>query len=73
MPDMSGAEVIRRIREKPSLRDTPIFVLTGKQLVEADYELLTEETVAVYQKSGSWKGELLAQLSRFTSKPADKS
>ncbi len=73
MPDMSGAEVIRRIRENLSLRDIPIFVLTGKQLVEADYELLTEETVAVYQKSGSWKEELLTQLSRVTSKPADKS
>ena len=73
MHDMSGAEVIRRIREKPSLRDTPIFVLTGKQLIEADYELLTEETVAVYQKSGSWKEELLAQLKKVSGKPADKS
>ncbi len=73
MPDMSGAEVIRRIREKPSLRDTPIFVLTGKQSIEAEYELLTEETVAIYQKSGSWKEALLAQLNKVTGKPADKS
>ena len=73
MPDMSGAEVIRRIRENPSLCDIPIFILTGSHPIGAEREFLADKTVAIYQKDASWKEELLAQLSKAAGKPADKS
>jgi len=32
LPDMSGFEVLERLRDTPSLRDLPVVVFTGKEL-----------------------------------------
>ncbi|PYX77198.1 MAG: hypothetical protein DMG72_02485 [Acidobacteria bacterium] len=64
MPEMDGFEVLRNIRRSASLRDTPVFVLTGKDLSETEVAVLTEETRAWLRKSGPWKDDLLTQLRR---------
>ncbi|HTE90471.1 MAG TPA: response regulator, partial [Terriglobales bacterium] len=36
MPEMDGFEVLRRIKERPTLGNIPVLVLTGKDLTEAE-------------------------------------
>jgi len=64
MPEMDGFEVLRHIRENPRLQKTPIFVLTAKDLTDADIEVLTRDTRGFFRKAYPWKEELLAQLAR---------
>ncbi len=64
MPEMDGFEVLRQIRENPRLRELPIFVLTAKDLTDADIEVLTRDTSGFFRKAHPWKEDLLAQLGR---------
>ena len=64
MPEMDGFEVLARVKENPRLRDIPIFVLTAKDLTDADIEVLTRKTRALFRKSIPWKEELLAQVGK---------
>src|SRR5208283_495775 len=64
MPDMSGFELLRRVKENPRLREVPIFVLTGKDLTDAEAEFLHRETRACFQKGTRWGPELVTQLDR---------
>jgi CheY-like chemotaxis protein len=34
MPGMDGFKVIRHVRQDPSLKELPIFVMTGKTLTD---------------------------------------
>ncbi len=62
IPEMSGFELLRRIKENPRLREIPIFVLTGKKLTDAEVEFLQRETRACFQKDTRWGPELVTQL-----------
>jgi signal transduction histidine kinase/DNA-binding response OmpR family regulator len=62
MPEMDGFEVLRRIKEAPALGDIPVFVVTAKDLTDAEVELLKREAHALFRKEGSWKVDLLAQV-----------
>ncbi len=62
MPEMDGFEVLRRIKENPALGDIPVFVVTAKDLTDAEVELLKREARALFRKDGSWKADLVAQL-----------
>jgi CheY-like chemotaxis protein len=62
MPGMDGFEVIRHIREESSLKDLPIFVMTGKNLTVDESALLGHDTQAVLQKNGSWQQQLIVEL-----------
>ncbi len=64
MPEMDGFEMLARVKENPRLRDIPIFVLTAKDLTDADIEVLTRKTRALFRKSIPWKEELLAQVGK---------
>jgi PAS domain S-box-containing protein len=64
MPGMNGFEVIGHIREQPTLRELPIFVLTAKTLAREEIELLGRETQALFQKNGSWQKQLLVEVGR---------
>jgi CheY-like chemotaxis protein len=64
MPGMDGFQVIRNIRERETLRDLPIFVMTGKNLSAEEKALLSKETQALFQKNGQWEQPLLTEIAR---------
>jgi len=62
MPEMNGFEVLRHVKQQPSLRNIPVFVLTAKTLTEKEVALLKRDTHALFQKGGSWQQELVAAV-----------
>jgi len=64
MPGMDGFQVIRRIRERETLRDLPIFVMTGKTLSSEEIALISSETQALFRKDGHWQSQLLVEIAR---------
>ena len=64
MPGMDGFEVIRHVRKEPTLRELPIFVMTGKTLAEEEIALLGRETQALFHKNGSWRQQLIVEVER---------
>jgi signal transduction histidine kinase/CheY-like chemotaxis protein len=64
MPGMDGFQVIRHIREKETLRDLPIFVMTGKNLSAEEIALISRDTQAVFPKNGHWQKQLLTEIAR---------
>ena len=71
MPEMDGFEVLRTIKEKPELEEIPVFIVTAKDLTEAESRLLKHQSRALFRKDQSWKADLLAQLRKATvGKPA---
>ncbi len=64
MPGMDGFEVIRHVRQQATLKELPIFVMTAKTLAKEEIALLSHETQALFQKSGSWQQQLMAEVGR---------
>ncbi len=62
MPGMDGFQVIRHIREIESLRDLPIFVMTGKNLSSEEIALVSRDTQALFPKNGHWQQQLIAEI-----------
>jgi len=72
MPGMDGFQVIRHIREQDALKKLPIFVMTSKTLTPQEIALLRRETQALFQKSGPWREQLLAEIDRVIQHKAAK-
>ena len=72
MPEMNGFEMLRKLKDSPSTRDLPIFVLTAKDLTPADKDFLFLATQGFFRKGEFWKEELLAQLRSVVSASAGK-
>jgi CheY-like chemotaxis protein len=64
MPEMDGFELIRQVKQEPSLKKVPIFVLTAKRLDQDEIAILKRETQAFFHKNGSWGQELLAAVEK---------
>jgi PAS domain S-box-containing protein len=64
MPGMDGFEVIRHVRQEPTLRDLPIFVMTAKNLTGDELAVLNRETQALFHKNGSWQEQLIVEVGR---------
>jgi PAS domain S-box-containing protein len=64
MPGMDGFEVIRHVRQEATLKELPIFVMTGKSLTPEESALLARDTQALLQKNGSWQQQLIAEVGR---------
>jgi PAS domain S-box-containing protein len=62
MPGMDGFEVIRHIRQQPSLKNLPVFVMTAKSLSQQELTMLNFETQALIQKNGPWHQQLLTEI-----------
>jgi CheY-like chemotaxis protein len=67
MPEMSGFELLFRMKENSAWRSIPAFVLTAKELTDSEIEMLRSETIGLFQKGEEWKGQLLGQLRRAVS------
>ncbi len=64
MPGMDGFEVIRHVRKEPTLKDLPIFVMTGKILTAEEAALLARETQVLFYKNGSCREQLIGEVGR---------
>jgi CheY-like chemotaxis protein/anti-sigma regulatory factor (Ser/Thr protein kinase) len=69
MPNMDGFQVIRHIRQEPKLKELPILVMTAKNLTPDEIALLSRDTQALFQKSGSWQQQLVIEVARALQKP----
>jgi CheY-like chemotaxis protein len=64
MPGMDGFEVIRHVRQEPTLRELPIFVMTAKNLTGDELVILNRDAQAIFPKNGSWQKQLIFELGR---------
>jgi len=64
MPGMDGFEVVGFIRQQATLKELPIFVMTGKTLTAQEIAILGKETQALFQKSSPWQQQLIAEINR---------
>jgi CheY-like chemotaxis protein len=70
MPEINGFEILRRVRENPRLRGVPVFILTAKDLTEAEAEFLNRESTGLFLKERPWKEDLLSQIRQRLGQPA---
>jgi CheY-like chemotaxis protein/nitrogen-specific signal transduction histidine kinase len=65
LPDISGFELMEKIRENPDLRELPIVVCTGKELTEHDSMRLARMAESVVLKDVRSPERLLDEVSLF--------
>jgi HAMP domain-containing protein/CheY-like chemotaxis protein/signal transduction histidine kinase len=65
LPDISGFELLERVRQEPDLRDLPIVVFTGKDLSEEDEIQLLRMAESVILKGVQSPERLLDETSLF--------
>jgi HAMP domain-containing protein/CheY-like chemotaxis protein/signal transduction histidine kinase len=65
LPDITGFELLERIRREPDLRDLPIVVFTGKDLTEEDELQLAQMAESVVVKGVQSPERLLDETSLF--------
>lgn len=70
MPEVSGFEVARALRESEHTARIPIVVLTAKDLTAEDHARLNGEVSAILAKASFSASELLAELRRALPKRA---
>ena len=69
MPEIDGFTLLKMIRKNPQLRTVPVFILSAKNLSEAERELLQQETSGLYHKHSEWKQAFVEKIrSRFPGK-----
>jgi len=64
MPEVSGFEVARALRESEHTARIPIIVQTAKDLTAEDHARLNDHVSAILSKENFSTGELLAELRR---------
>jgi signal transduction histidine kinase/DNA-binding response OmpR family regulator len=62
MPEMSGFELILRIRQNPSFAVLPVIVLTAKEIDQEDAQVLSRQANAVFLKASPWREGFLAKV-----------
>ena len=71
MPEVSGFEVARALRESEHTARIPILVLTAKDLTAEDHARLNGDVSAILAKASFSTSELLAELRRALPKRAE--
>ena len=66
MPKMDGFEFLDELRSRPDWQDTPVVVITAKDLTQEDRDRLNGGVERIIQKSD--RDEMLRQLSREIAK-----
>ena len=65
MPEISGFEVMQRLKENEKTRDIPIIICTGKDLTKEDMQLLNNNIVSIIHKGMCSKENLLEELKKI--------
>jgi PAS domain S-box-containing protein len=69
MPDLSGVEVVSRLRAEERTRGVPILLVTGQELTARERQRLNRDVTAVIAKGAGSTGDLLQEVSRVLKKP----
>lgn len=62
MPEMSGFELILRIRQNPKFAQLPVIVLTAREIDQEDTKILGRQANAVFFKAAPWKEAFLTKI-----------
>ncbi len=65
MPDMSGFDVVNRIRESTEAMEIPIIICSAKDISSEEREILNGKIQSVVRKGDVAKSELLAAIRRI--------
>jgi CheY-like chemotaxis protein len=65
LPDMSGFDILERIRQEPSLRDVPVIVFTGKELTGEEELRLRDLSQSIVLKGVQSPERLLDEATLF--------
>src|SRR5207253_6882461 len=65
LPDMSGFELIARMKKQPELRDLPIIVYAGRELTKEEETALNRLAEAIIIKGVASPGRLLDETALF--------
>ena len=64
MPNVTGFDVVRRLREHEAAREIPILIYTAKDITDEDRQRLRSHNLGIVAKSG--KEDLLRELEKAT-------
>jgi signal transduction histidine kinase/CheY-like chemotaxis protein len=67
MPDMSGWEVLKQLKEDPSTSRIPVFVITSKVLEEEEQAYLSSHATGVFKKDSLAEEQLLSAIKEAAS------
>jgi signal transduction histidine kinase/DNA-binding response OmpR family regulator len=71
MPEMDGFEFLHELRQRPTLADIPVIVVTAKELSAEDVRFLSGQTDMVIPKDQTYLTELVAAVrGRLARRPA---
>jgi CheY-like chemotaxis protein len=59
IPDMSGFEVLDRLKSTPEVSAIPVIVITSRPLTGRDRERLAQKTIGIFEKNNLDESELL--------------
>ncbi len=62
IPEMSGFELIFRIRQNPNFTHLPVIVLTANEIDQEDMQILSRQANAVFFKASRWKEGFLTKV-----------
>lgn len=64
MPEMSGFEVVERLKEDPATAATPILIVTAKTLTAKDRETLNGQVLRIMEKAEFNHGRFIGEVRR---------
>jgi CheY-like chemotaxis protein/anti-sigma regulatory factor (Ser/Thr protein kinase) len=70
MPEMSGFEVLERLKSDLVTRDIPVIVITSKPLQDEERRLLDEEAVVVLSKAAASREIVISSVRQALTHPA---
>jgi CheY-like chemotaxis protein len=63
IPDLNGFQILEELKHQPKLAETPVIIITGKELSKAEIEQLTQyPVVSTWQKSKLDRDKLIAHV-----------
>ncbi len=65
MPEVSGFEVVQRLKKDERTKNIPIIICTGKDLTEEEKDLLSSNIVSIIEKGKCSKEEFLKGLEKI--------
>jgi signal transduction histidine kinase/DNA-binding response OmpR family regulator len=65
MPDVSGFDVVEKLRVHPTAKDIPIIVCSAKDITPEEKKVLNGNILAIVQKSSHTKEDLLAAIKKI--------